>query len=836
VETGDRPRCIARGILSIALAITLFLAIGPGESAGQTTPAPKPTAAPPSTEAIPLAEVATRASEATNLLIALSARFAPSPGIEKIQESLPEVSGQIEGEFAVTANTLRQQPMLATLQEQQAHWNRRHLQVTASLTLLTRRAVDLRQTLDHLAHLRETWTLTRDAALGDQAPAQILQQIDAVLAAIAVERTPLAAQQDAVLDLQGNIAKELARCDDALAQVTQAQQKAVSGILTRESPPIWSADLRAHAQTTLPDRLQEIAGGFRTQIQQYASDPSWGMPRHVTLFLALVLVCCAARRKRRGWVATGEGVSATVAVFEHPYAAALIVSLLSATAVPSPAPARVKELLSILAFVPMIRIVRPVVDARLAPGLYAIAALYALDIVRQTLGGAPLIEQALLSLESLSAIALSWWLLHSEPLRQPTGQAAAAGRTRALRLFVKFVMICLAAGLVAGAMGYLRLARLIAPGALSAAALALLMYTCVRVLSGTVAVALRVWPLQRLQMVSNHCDLLEGWAYRLLVWTTIFFWAIRSLDHIGLLDPLLSLGSAVLAIKLERGSISISIEDILAFGLTVWVAYLLSACIRFILREEVYPRRGVARGMSYAYSRLVHYVILAFGFLVGLGVLGLDLSKVSVLAGAFGVGIGFGLQDVVNNFVCGLILLFERPVHVSDIVEVGGLQGEVRRIGIRASTVRTYQGADIIVPNSQFITANVTNWTLSDQLRRIDLPVGVNYGAAPQQVIKVLETVALANERILKEPPPRGLFMGYGDSSINFELRAWTDQFNNWGAIRSELAAAVYDAVYAAGMSFPFPQREVRVLGEPAAEKRVAPQPDGGTELLPENK
>jgi small-conductance mechanosensitive channel len=214
----------------------------------------------------------------------------------------------------------------------------------------------------------------------------------------------------------------------------------------------------------------------------------------------------------------------------------------------------------------------------------------------------------------------------------------------------------------------------------------------------------------------------------------------------------------------------------------------------------------------------------------------MDLTKVSVLAGAFGVGIGFGLQDVVNNFVCGLILLFERPVHVGDIVEVGGLQGEVRRIGIRASTVRTYQGADIIVPNSQFITANVTNWTLSDQLRRIDLPLGVNYGAAPRQVIEVLETVALANEGILKNPPPRGLFMGYGDSSINFELRAWTDQFANWGLIRSELASAVYDAVYAAGMSFPFPQRDVHVLRDPAAVTSVPPQPGAIAGPSQENK
>jgi small-conductance mechanosensitive channel len=194
------------------------------------------------------------------------------------------------------------------------------------------------------------------------------------------------------------------------------------------------------------------------------------------------------------------------------------------------------------------------------------------------------------------------------------------------------------------------------------------------------------------------------------------------------------------------------------------------------------------------------------------------------------VGIGFGLQDAINNFVCGLILLFERPVHVGDIVEVGELQGEVRKIGIRASTVRTYRGADIVVPNSKFITANVTNWTLSDQLRRIDLPVGVNYESAPKRVIEVLESVARSNPGVLKNPPPRCLFTGYGDSSINFELRAWTDQFNNWRVVRSEIASAVYDAVHAAGMSFPFPQREVRILGghEPGAS--VSHQPEGGPE------
>jgi small-conductance mechanosensitive channel len=184
------------------------------------------------------------------------------------------------------------------------------------------------------------------------------------------------------------------------------------------------------------------------------------------------------------------------------------------------------------------------------------------------------------------------------------------------------------------------------------------------------------------------------------------------------------------------------------------------------------------------------------------------------------VGIGFGLQSVVNNFVSGLILLFERPVQVGDTIEVGDLQGEIKHIGIRASTVSTGHGSDIIVPNAQFITEKVTNWTLSDPLRRIDLTVGVNYGASPRQVIEILEGVANENPRILRNPAPCCLFMSYGDSSINFELRAWTDQFYNWQDIRSELAVAIYDAVYAVGMTFPFPQRDVHIIQDEKPEKK----------------
>lgn len=835
-----RRHAFAAALCVPALAAALSLAAGAG---AQTHPAPLPppaaaVSAPTVPYAIPAAEIIARSSEVSALLSATVDRFAPTDEIEKIERSLPELTRQIDLDFTDTSVTLGEQPPLTAIQAEQARWQQRQVHVSTLLGVLTRRAVEIRAAHDHLARTVEIWTLTRDALRSEQAPAAIQQQAAATLAAIEAAQAQLKSMEDAALGLQGGLAAELARCDEALGQIARAQKSAVVGILNRESLPIWSPALWDTARATLPARLLGIARGFGTNILEYVFDPARGLPAHVLVFLVLALGAGAARHRKRRWAQSGIGVSAAVNVFERPFSVALMLTLWSASSAMSPAPARVRDLLVALAILPVIRLVRPMADPRALPIVYGAVLLYLVDFVRRAVGGTLLLEQLLLILESVAAAGAVIWLLRKERLRRIPGQLPAILRSRFAPMVLRVTVVVLAAGALSAALGFTRLARLVTPAVLNGTTLALILFGAVRATRGALAVGLRVPPLNRLRLVSRHCDLLEFWARRLLVWGAIFVWARRFLDYIGLLDPVAWAVNALLEARFERGSISISLEDVLAFGVTIWVSYLVSGLIRFALKEEVYPRRGISRGMSYAYSRLVHYIVLAIGFMVGLGVLGLDLGKISVLAGAFGVGIGFGLQDVVNNFVCGLILLFERPVHAGDIVEVGGLQGEVRRIGIRASTIHTYQGADIVVPNSQFITATVTNWTLSDQLRRIDLPVGVNYGAEPRKVIELLEATARANPSVLAEPPPQCLFTGYGDSSITFELRAWTDRFDTWGGVRSELATAVYDAVYAAGLSFPFPQREVRVVGAAAAAEPAAAADDraAAPSIVPESR
>ena len=202
--------------------------------------------------------------------------------------------------------------------------------------------------------------------------------------------------------------------------------------------------------------------------------------------------------------------------------------------------------------------------------------------------------------------------------------------------------------------------------------------------------------------------------------------------------------------------------------------------------------------------------MLLVGFVIALGMIGFSLDRVTILLGALGVGLGFGFQNVVNNFVSGVILLFERPIRVGDRIELDGLVGDVTRIGMRASRVRTLDGIDLIVPNSDFVSVRIANWTLADEERRVILPVVVAYGPRPQRVLELLERVARAHPEVLASPEPEMLFRGFGESSLDFELRVWTDG-RLVSRVQSDLAVAICEVFEQAGIEIPFPQRDLHL-------------------------
>jgi potassium-dependent mechanosensitive channel len=351
--------------------------------------------------------------------------------------------------------------------------------------------------------------------------------------------------------------------------------------------------------------------------------------------------------------------------------------------------------------------------------------------------------------------------------------------------------------LVGNVFGYLTLANLIGNALLASAYFAVILQGLIEVLTAIVGLSFTLRPLSLLQVIRRNESLLRRRVRRLLQWIAVFLWVAVLLNQLLIREWLFGAIRAALTAELKIGSLSISPGDLIAFVLTVWASFLISRFVRFLLDEDVYPRVRLKRGLPYAISNTVHYLIVFIGFIVAVAALGFDMTKVTILVGAFSVGVGFGLQNVFNNFISGLILLFERPISIGDIIQIGDASGIVERIGIRASIIRTTNGAEVIVPNGQLISDRLTNWTLSNRQHGVELPLAVAQGADPNRVREILERTAAAHPLVAKDPPPQALVTKLGPDSITFELRSWTDRSDQWMQIRSELAIAVNAALTA---------------------------------------
>ena len=385
------------------------------------------------------------------------------------------------------------------------------------------------------------------------------------------------------------------------------------------------------------------------------------------------------------------------------------------------------------------------------------------------------------------------------------------GSQRTVLVVRQVALALMAVSLLANLVGNVSLAVLLSQGVLGSTFLAVGLYASGRVVEALLVAALHVAGGLGVRAVQFHAAALRRRVLVTIRFTTVALWVAGSLPLFGILRLTLDGVQSVLAARLEIGAVSLSAGNVVAFGLTLWLALVLARILRALLEDDILPRMALPRGVPSAVSAAVNYAIQLFGFLLAMSAAGLDLGRVTLLAGAFGVGIGFGLQNIVNNFVSGLILLFERPVRIGDVIEVGGVGGTVRHIGIRSSMIRTFEGAELIVPNGNLISERLTNWTFSDYQRRVEMPVGVAYGNDPEQVIALLEGVAAGQPDVLKEPGPQALFLGFGPSSLDFVLRVWTARYDLAGVVRSRLLVALHGALRDAGIEIPFPQQEVHL-------------------------
>lgn len=260
------------------------------------------------------------------------------------------------------------------------------------------------------------------------------------------------------------------------------------------------------------------------------------------------------------------------------------------------------------------------------------------------------------------------------------------------------------------------------------------------------------------------------------------------------------------------GDSQFTTKTFLLLVLSLFLLFYISSKIRKILVNKVFPRYDLDIGVSQSIATIVRYLLIIVGLIIIFQTTGIDLSALGLLVGALGVGIGFGLQNITNNFISGIIILFERPIKVGDRIELDNLAGNIVEISARATTIITNDNIAVIVPNSDFINSRVINWSHNNKNVRLNFPVGVSYNEDPARIRKLLLEVVAENHGVLITPQPYVLFEAYGDSSLNFILQVWTSTYTDRpNILKSELYYEIFTKFKENNVEIPFPQRDIHL-------------------------
>ncbi len=745
----------------------------------------------PAAEAIALSEIGEAADETKTQIEGIKTRTEDGPSLAAVDNALPEIVARLEAlteEIALhDIDTLSGRE----IEDLTFAWQQVARKVDTLQSRLGDESGRFESELARVQTMLARWGATE--ALPGITPTAKTRTHEIQLAAKELE-SDLRGHLDTIHTAQKRVSTRGSVVTQRLAAFAVAREGHRSRILTR-GDPLWRVDPRSGESP-----LHLLIRTGRRQIGQIGQILGVGLWSLVALVLTWLLAWWAlVVLGRRPIPANHEVTAGLKSSLARPRSAALVLAVGGFALIGPPVPWALRQAMWLLTLPALLRLLGP---TPYRPVALAFAGPLTLSLLSEIVPASSAWARYVHLAVSVCGLLAALWL------RRRHRDSALQGMARR---GMRVAEVLLALSIAANVVGYGTLAPVINHATMFGIFLAVLIVAVVGVCDALAHMSVETDTMRRSNAVRRYGAQIAKVAVRYVRFAAWIIWVGSAAEGFGFAEPAWTWLRSWLEDPWEFGAFAVAPGDLVAFGLALYAALLTSRLLGFALDEDVLPRLNLARGLPPTVSMLARYAVLAIGFMIAVVAAGVELDKLSLLVGAFGVGIGFGLQNVVNNFVSGLILMFERPVKIGDTVEVGTLLGEVKRIGIRASTLRTLQGAEVIVPNANIISNEVINWTLSDRRRRVDIQVGVAYGTAPEQVIELLVELAARNRRVLSHPQPAALFVGFGASSLDFQLQIWTADFDDWRGVRSDLTVAVNRALVDAEIEVPFPQRDLHL-------------------------
>ncbi|MCV2353730.1 mechanosensitive ion channel [Paucibacter sp. B2R-40] len=819
------------------LGLSLLLALGatsPGFA--QAPPAGSAAAAESRHEVIAPADIPARADADEQLIVTVVRRAHSADAGRRLEQSLAERAESIKQLSDKSSSSALALLSVRRLESLHRHWQLHEREIARSRAELARVLQSRSEDAADLAARRNIWQATRVSA-ADSAPA-LVQRVDELIA--------LAQQGEA--DLAGPLAKllERGRTASALAAHVHNMGNAVQTriedldrrLLVIDAPPLWQAAASDEASEPVSVGLRsslEIERGFA---RDHDASSAKLLPVLVLLALLLLPVMFWLKRRARQMVKDGQASALTMQILSRPLAAWLVLVALGAMFYDLQGPIMRQQIVMLLAWVPVLVLLQRRIPPAVGPWAYLSAVFYFFNVVASLFVGSLLVYRlGLLALNVLMLITLGvlgWRALRipalmetsDDELAEAAGLNAAAltasaqpaaGEVKASSQVPKWLpaglllLACavLLASALSNVLGNISLTTMLTGAVLDSSYAALALYAGASVLVALLQVLLARPKMA--QLSKRHVGTLVPVVVRLGRILLVLGWVVYALQDFRIYRPMYEVLMAALTFQVALGGLTLSLGSVVAFVVASWASFWVARTLRTLLAEDVLPALKLPLGVGQSVSTISYYCVLIFGLLTALAAAGFKVGELAIVFGALGIGIGLGLQDVVRNFVAGLILMFERPIRPGDVVDVAGLTATVRDIGLRATTLTTFDGADVVLPNGMILADKLVNWTLTGNSRRINIDVSTCYEVSPQQTIAMLIGIAQDLDGIASFPPPSALLTGLTPGALTFNVRAWTTQQADWVAVRSAFAMRIRDAFAEANIVVPLPQRELHI-------------------------
>lgn len=680
-------------------------------------------------------------------------------------------------------------------------WRDLYSEIFTSITLMQ----------SDLNDLETKWTLTLNLERDTKLPGEVLQRINLNLREIGALEKELTTRLSDLLSKQNKLTEGIIYVDEVLSIITDDELIEKENILKIDSPPIW------HLFSESPDSLSVGKLIFNTQqihrksYQNFIETYQINIFLHLGFFVFLLFFMNLIRTEVKKWSDEKRDNTIVYSLFliSKPIESSVLITFLVRGLFYDDIPGSVDVFFKILVLWPFLALLPGFVQNIRMKYFYVAAGLLLLRVFSFYSEDIPALERLILIANDGGAMVLFLVTLKQKVIAETkdTGQ-----NWPFIRFVLKVALGTLAIALVSNIIGNVSLANLLTAGTYSLVFGGVIIYASAMTLRSLVSLLIQHSILLKLNMIRSYSMEVKKTLFSIIRWAAVILWLYNALSDFEIYNPIFTWVDGFLSRTWQVGSISLSIGSVVAFGVTIWIANVISRFIQFVLKDEIFTHLNMRRGMPGAITMMVRLVLMFLGLILAFGAAKIDINNITIIFGALGVGIGFGLQNIFNNLVSGLIITFERPIQVGDVIQVGNLNlmGEVKEIGIRASIIRTFDGAEVVVPNGNLISNEMINWTLSDDRRRQEILVGVAYGSDTKKVLEILQQVVTEHQNVLQNPSPSVLFLGFGDSSLNFRVLFWT-QFDNGLSTKSAVGMAIDEAFRKNGIEIPFPQRDIHI-------------------------